>query len=168
MYMFHQMVKPHNIVTEAAKALTEALTIINMDQVFKDNYKIYAFSKLPKIEPVSGRQVHDLPELWNKVDNLIDREEFLLSFAWECQQLNLPFEEYDLEYAFIKAQTEWAAEIMTATADFILKWNEDEEITSQVACWKNGQIHVDTNMCKRYRNWLMDNYLCDLMNDMTC
>ena len=41
--------------------------------------------------------------------------------------------ELDLTSAFVKAQKEWAQEIMLQTAEFILKWNEDEIITSQVA-----------------------------------
>jgi len=141
---------------------------MTMDEVFKHNYKIYAFARLPRVEPVTERQVHDLPQLWNKVDKEIDRKEFLSSFSSVCKQLDLPFKEYDLDSAFEKAQTEWAEEIMVATADQLLKWNEDEIIKTQVAFWKNGQIHVHTNVCKVYRDWLMVNYMSELMKDMTC
>ena len=89
-------------------------------------------------------------------------------FSRDCKELDLPFKQYDLDSAFEKAQTEWAGEIMVATADYLLKWNENEIITTQVAFWKNGQIHVNTNVCKVYRDWLMDNHLSELMNDMTC
>ena len=51
---------------------------------------------------------------------------------------------------------------MVATADYILKWHEDEMILAQVASWNKGQIQVDTNLCKRYGNWLMNNYLSDM------
>ena len=168
MYILNQIFQPYTIVTEAAKALTEALQHIKMDEVFKDNYMIFAFERLPLIEPVCERQVHDLPQLWNKVDNLIDRDEFFLSFSSHCKQLDLPFTQYDLDSAFEKAQTEWAGEIMVATADFLLKWNEDLDILTQVACWINGHIHVDTNVCTLYRDWLMNNHLSELMNNMTC
>ena len=52
---------------------------------------------------------------------------------------------------------------MIATADFILKWYE-EDITTQVAFWTmdNGHIQVDTHVCKLYRDWLMNNYLSEL------
>ena len=61
--------------------------------------------------------------------------------------MELPFTEYDLDRAFEKAQTKWAENIMIATADFILKWYE-EDITTQVAFWDNGHIQVDTHVCK--------------------
>ena len=41
------------------------------------------------------------------------------------------------------------------TADYILKWNEDEIITSQVAFWEDGQIALDTMKCKKYKDWLL-------------
>ena len=74
MYILNQILQPITIVTDAAKALTEALHHMKMDEVFKHNYKIYAFARLPRVEPVSERQVHDLPQLWNKVDKEIDRD----------------------------------------------------------------------------------------------
>ena len=77
-----------------------------MDKVFKENYKMFVFDRLPLIEPVYQWQVHDLPQLWSKVDDLIDREEFCLAFAFQCNRLELPFTEYDLDSAFEKAQTE--------------------------------------------------------------
>ena len=39
----------------------------------------------------------------------------------DCKELDLPLKQYDLDSAFQKAQTEWAEEIMVATADYILK-----------------------------------------------
>ena len=69
----------------------------------------------------------------------VDREEFFLAFA----SLELPFTEYNLDS--VQAQTEWAEDIMIATADFILKWYE-EDITTQVAFWHNGHIQVDTHV----------------------
>ena len=64
------------------------------------------------------RQVHDLLQLWSKVE--VDREDFFLAFASQCNEL--PFTEYDLDSASKKAQTEWTEDIMVATADFNLKW----------------------------------------------
>ena len=46
------------------------------------------------------------------MDDLIDRKEFFLSFASQCEEL--PFTEYELDSAFEKAQTEWAEDIMIA------------------------------------------------------
>ena len=89
-----------------------------MDKVFKENYKMFVFDRLPLIEPVYQRQVHDLPQLWSKVE--VDREEFFLAFSSECRELDLPFAEYDLDSAFVKAQTEWAEGLMVATADQIV------------------------------------------------
>ena len=42
---------------DAKKALTEAIQHINMDKVFKENYKMFVFDRLPLIEPVYQRQV---------------------------------------------------------------------------------------------------------------
>ena len=155
------MFQQPSIAKEAGKALTQALHHINMDEVFKDNYKMFVFDRLPLIEPVYQRQVHDLPQLWSKVDDPIDREEFFLVFASQCRELDLPFAEYDLDSAFVKAQTEWAEDLMVATADLIVKWYEDEDIPSQVTFWDNGHICVDTTLCVKYRDWSMMNYLSD-------
>ena len=56
MYILYQ---PCNIFEDATKALTEAIQHINMDKVFKENYKMFVFDRLPLIEPVYQRQVHD-------------------------------------------------------------------------------------------------------------
>ena len=157
MYILYQ---PCSIFEDAKKALTKAIQHINMDKVFKENYKMFVFDRLPLIEPVYQRQVHDLPQLWSKVE--VDREEFFLAFSSECRELDLPFAEYDLDSAFVKAQTEWAEDLMVATADQIVKWFEDEDIPSQVAFWDNGHICVDTTLCVKYRDWSMMNYLSEL------
>ena len=52
------MFQPCNIVTDDAKAFTEALQHINIDEVFKHDYMIFAFARLPLIELVCERQVH--------------------------------------------------------------------------------------------------------------
>ena len=141
-------------------SIFEAIQHINMDKVFKENYKMFVFDRLPLIKPVYQRQVQDLSQLWSKVDDLIDREELFLAFASQCNRLEIPFIEYDLDSAFEKAQTEWAENIIT-TADFILMWYE-EDITTQVAFWDNGHNQVDTHVCKLYRDWLMNSYLSEL------
>ena len=69
-YILNQIFQPYIIVTNAAKAIQH----MKMDEVFKDDYKIFAFARLPRVEPVTERQVHDLPQLWNKVDKKIDRK----------------------------------------------------------------------------------------------
>ena len=94
---------------DAKKALTEAIQHINMD---KENYKMFVFDRLPLIEPVYQREVHDLPQLWSKADDLIDRKDFFLAFASQCNRLELPFNEYDMDSAFEKAQTEWAEDMI--------------------------------------------------------
>lgn len=158
--ILYQYLQPTTVMARnAATALIEAIQHIKMDEVFKTNYTIFAFSKLPNIEPEYQRQVHDLPQLWSQVDGLVDRDEFYLAFSSECQELDLPFPNYDLNSAFIKAQTEWAQELMTATADYIVKWEEDDEIKDQVAFWKNDRIEVDTNLAKKYGEWLKNNYV---------
>ena len=68
----------------------------------------------------------------------VDREEFFLAFA----SLELPFTEYNLDS--VQAQTEWAEDIMIATADFILK-----KKTSQLKLLNNGHIQVDTHVLQR-------------------
>ena len=174
--LFNTFHKP-TIADEARIALTEAIESLNMDiemvdqdhemeNAFKHNYMTFAFSRLPLIQPNINQQVHDLHQLWEEVDQLIDRDEFCLAFAAHCKQLDLPFMDFDLDNAFIKAQAEWAEEIMVSTANFILHWNEDG-VTSQVAFWEDGNIIVDTTKCSKYKDWLINNYLCDLTNDLS-
>ena len=151
--LYHQFY-PSTIAKEAAKALTDALYHIKMDQVFKENYVFYAFLRLDDVEPVYQRQVHDLPQLWHQLDDVIDRDEFAASFRMHCEHLNLPAEDYDLDIAFFKAQHEWAGELMQATANYILTWNENRKITTPVASLQNGRICVDTSLCVKYRDWL--------------
>ena len=96
--LMHVLFQP-SIVNEAAKALAEAIESINMDKttdknmemedIFKQTYTTFAFSRLPLLEPNINRQVHDLPKLWEEVDQLIDRDDFHLAFASHCKQKNL-------------------------------------------------------------------------------
>ena len=182
MQLLNHLFQKPSIAEEARIALTEAIESMTMDNdtgsemldqdikmesIFKQTYTTFAFSKLPLIEPDTNRQVHDLPQLWEKVDQLIDRDEFFLSFAVHCKELDLPFMELDLDSAFIKAQAEWAEDIMISTANFILKWNEDVMLYSQVAFWEDGHIIVDTTKCTTYRDWLINNYLCELTNELS-
>ena len=106
-----------------------------MENIFKDTYSTFVFSKIPSIEPNIYRQVYDLPQQWEKADRLIDRDDFFLSFTVHCKELDLPFIGFYLTSAFLKAQKEWVQDIMLQTADFILKWNEDEIFKSPVAFW---------------------------------
>ena len=144
----------------AVKALVEGIKRVNMDNdtgtdqenienIFKVTYSTFAFSKLPSIELNIHSQVHDLPQLWEKVDQLIDRDDFFRLFASHCKELDLPFTELNLTNAFVMAQREWAQDIMLQTAYYILRLNEDEIITSQVAFWEDGKISVDTLKCKK-------------------
>ena len=55
-----------------------------MDVVFKDNYKVFVFSLLGHLQPEWELQVQNLHDLWNAVGDMIDRDEFLLSFTSEC------------------------------------------------------------------------------------
>ena len=130
---------------------------IEMENIFKDIYSTFIFSIIPSIEPNVYHQVHHLPQLFEKVEKLIDRDDFFLSFTIHCKELDLPFMEFDLTSAFVKAQREWAQDIMIQTADLILKWYENEIITSQVAFWEDGQINVDSVKCKNYKDWLLHN-----------
>ena len=61
----------------------------------------------------------------------------------------------------------WACDLMLQTANFILRWNEDVAILSQAAFREDGNIIVDTTKCEKYKEWLINNYLCDLTNDMS-
>ena len=79
-----------------------------MDAVFKDNYKIFVFAKLSNLEPESELQVRHIRQIWNVVGNLIDRNEFYSIFSFECAELTLPYENYDMETAFENANKEWA------------------------------------------------------------
>ena len=64
--LLHHLFQQPSIAKEDGKALTQALQHINMDQMFKDNYRTFAFAGLSFIEPMYQRQVHDLPEMWRQ------------------------------------------------------------------------------------------------------
>ena len=154
--------KQPTIAEEVSKILTGAIQQINMDEVFKENYTFFAFLHLDKIDPVWQRQVHELPELWPQLVDVIKRDELSTIFKMECQELNLPVDEYNLDIAFHKAQNEWAQELMVSTADYILKWNEDKVISTPVAAWCAGRIRVDIGQCVKYRDYIFDDYMSEL------
>ena len=52
-----------------------------MDDVFKDNYKVFAFAKLSSLEPEWELQVQHIRQLWNAVGHLIYRNEFYSMFS---------------------------------------------------------------------------------------
>ena len=79
----------------AVKALVKGIQSVNMENdagidqdvemenIFKDTYLTIAFfSKTASIEPNVYRQVYDLPS--PPVDQLIDRDDFFLSFTVHC------------------------------------------------------------------------------------
>ena len=68
-----------------------------IDAVFKDNYKVFAFTKLSSLEPEWERHIR---QHWNAVENLIDRNEFYSMFSFECAELALPFENYHMETVY--------------------------------------------------------------------
>lgn len=160
--LYHIFQPESTIAEEAVKALTDAIHHVKMDQVFKEKYTFFAFLRLDILEPKYHLQVYNLHELWPKLNDVIDRETFFRFFSQECQELNLSAEEYDLDSAFLKAQNEWAVELMVATADFILKWNENKVISTPVASWQHGHICVDQNVCTQYRDRLFDDYNRDM------
>ena len=71
--------------------------------MFKDIYKVFAFSKLPNLEPEWELQVQHIRQLWNAVRNLIDRDRFYSVFSSACSEVALPYENYHMETAFENA-----------------------------------------------------------------
>lgn len=145
--------KPKTVAEEVSNILTSAIQHTKMDEIFKNNYIFFAFLRLDRVEPMWQYQVRELHELWPKLVDVIDRDDISTIFTMECQEVGLPVEEYDLDSAFLKAQNEWAQELMVATANCILRWNENKVITTPVACWHNGRIFVDIIVCDRYRGF---------------
>ena len=96
-----------------------------MDAVSKDNYKVFAFAKLPNLEPECELQVQYIRQLWNAVGNLIDRDEFYSTFSSECAELALRYENYHMETAFENENKEWAMERMVQLVQMV-QWN---------SCW---------------------------------
>ena len=123
-----------------------------MDKQFKFIYNVYAFSLLPQLVDSESEwqdQVLYMTELWEKVQPLINKEQFKNMFKRSCEELNLPHGTYDMDEAFHKANGEWAEELMLATADQILKWYDDNiPLKAEgVVKFKNGRIVVNTNIC---------------------
>ncbi len=154
--------KQPTIAEEVSKILTNTIQHIKMDEVFKNNYTFFAFLRLDNIEPRWQVQVRDLHKLWSKLVDVINRDDLSTIFIMECQELDLPVDEYDLDDAFHKAQNEWAQELMVSTADYILRWNEDKVISTQVASWHDGHICVDVTVCVKYRDWVFHDDLSDM------
>ena len=118
-----------------------------MDAVFKDNYKIFAFAKLTPV-PDWKLQVQHIRQLWNAVGKLIDRDEFYSLFSSECAKLALPYENYDMETAFEKANKEWAMELMVLVVDRILKWSDDIPLDATIVTQENETILIDLSACR--------------------
>lgn len=122
-----------------------------MDSVFKDNYKVFMFSLLPRVEPNWHLQVKNLSELWKAAGDLIERAQFYLAFTSDCFQLELPFEDYNIEEAFEKANNEWTEELMVLVADMILKWYDDAiPPKAEIVTLEKGQIQINSAICRRY------------------
>ena len=111
-----------------------------MDDVFMENYKVHVFSILPRLDSDWSFQVDYLHKLWNTAADMINRTEFWLSFTSECFQLELSFEEYNIEETFGKAKKEWK-ELMILVADMILKWYDDDiPTTAKIVTMEDGRI----------------------------
>ena len=128
-----------------------------MDQIFKDNYVSTAYARIDKIEPMWQRQIHDMHLLWKDVDKLMDYDGFTKWFVNDCKYKDLPYETYDIEGAFVKAQNEWAIELMLDLADTILCVLNDN--APQDIFWHDGHICLDNTLCLSYRDWVVDHYL---------
>ncbi len=131
-----------------------------MDNVFKEQYTVFIFSLLPRIKHDKRMgdyckfEVDHLHELWNQASDMIDRAEFWLGFTSECCELNLPYEDYDIEEAFEKARKEWKEELMLQVADKNLKWYDDDiPPKAKVVTIVNGRIQVDTSICRLYASY---------------
>ena len=159
--LYHLLQQP-TIVEEAKKAMTDAIHHVNMDKVFKENYIFFSVLRLDVLEPRLHFQVLELPKLWLKLKDVIDRESFDTLFFQECQKQNLPAEEYDLDSAFLKAHKEWCEELIVATAEHILQRIEDKTFSKPVAFYVNGQILVEEIVCEKYRRLLYDNYIREM------
>ena len=134
-----------------------------MDDIFKNDYKCYAFAFLPDVERSWMKQVVNMPELWDKVGQCIDRTQFTATIISECQELDLPYNTYNLDEAFNKAQNEWADELIIATATYILKWyvevDEDLYLPDEVVELTNGHILVKDNLGHMIKDYL-EQYPC--------
>ena len=126
-----------------------------MDAVFKDIYKVFAFSKLPNLEPEWELQVQHIRQLWNAVRNLIDRDKFYSLFSSACAELALPYENYNMETAFENANKEWATELMVLVADRILKlYDDDIPLDATIVTQENETILIDLSVCRLYSHHL--------------
>ena len=126
-----------------------------MDALFKDIYKVFAFSKLPSLEPEWELQVQHIRQLWNAVRNLIDRDRFYSVFSSACAEVALPYENYHMETAFENANKEWATELMVLVADRILKlYDDDIPLDATIVTQENETILIDLAVCRLYSHHL--------------
>ena len=146
-----------NMSTSLEKKMEELMSDETkaMDAVFKDNYKVFAFSKLPNLEPEWELQVQHIRQLWNAVGNLIDRNKFYSLFSSACAELALPYENYHMETAFENANKEWAMELMVLVADRILKlYDDDIPLNATIVTQENETILIDLSACRLYSHHL--------------
>lgn len=120
-------------------------------------------------------QVVNMPNLWESVGNRIDRTHFTKMFVGECKELGLPYQTYDMDDAFNKANGEWAEELIVATATYILKWyfevDEDLYLPDGVVELKEDCIIVKDNLYQMVEAYLEEHpnhpsksYLVSLMD----
>ena len=150
--------RPHPafaIIQQLTVNMSTSLELRQMDAVFKDIYKVFAFSKLPNLEPEWELQVQHIRQLWNAVRNLIDRDKFYSIFSSACAELALPYENYHMETAFENANKEWARELMVLVADRILKlYDDDIPLDATIVTQENETILIDLSTCRLYSHHL--------------
>ena len=120
-----------------------------MDNVFRDTYVNNAFCLLRKIEPQWRYQIINLHELWDDMEELMDKAKFSIEFVKKCTDVNLSAENYQLGDAFQKVNTEWKSGLMLLVVNQIIKYYDDDTpFYEKVVSLDKGCIRVDTTMWK--------------------
>ena len=134
----------------------EKTQLLAMDYVFRDNYINYIFCLLRKIEPKWRYQIINLHDLWDDMEDLMDKDKFSIDFVKKCTDVNLPAENFQLDDAFEKVNRKWKSELMLHVVDQIIKYYDDDiPFYEKIVSLDKGCIRVDTTMGK-HNAW----YVC--------
>ena len=126
-----------------------------MDDVFKRDYAEEVCFTIEQFEPLWEYQVVDMPKLWERVGAALDREHLITNFQKHCQQIDLPYETFDIEEAFRKVNGEWKDELMLDSATLIFKRSGGENnefwyVIDEPLELRNGRIGIKDNIWRRH------------------
>lgn len=115
-----------------------------LDSEFKFNVQLFIFSKTLYGYDQWKLEVKDFIKNWPIYFERIQWVQFGISFARGCQELGLPYQQYDCEAAIYKALTVWKKELILNIAHQLVYWFEDEcDRNDKLVEWNEETNEID-------------------------